>query len=419
MKTYAMMVLGCKVNDYEATYVREKLNRSYQEVDFKEKADIYIIFTCCVTNTAESKTRKFLHDARRNNPDAYIVAVGCMSQIKGDSSDFDDADLLIGSDQKDKMIDLILNETKGSRVHEKISTEFEELFVESYPKKSRAFLKIQDGCNQFCSYCIIPYARGRQRCARHEDVLKQAEILARTNKEIVLTGIHTGRYDDGEYDLHHLLKDLVQIEDLHTIRISSIEMNEVTDEIIGLMKENNKIAHHLHVPVQALNDTILSKMNRPYTLEEYIERISFIHEQIPGISIGTDLIVGFPYETDEIFEEYLDALKKIRFAFVHVFPYARKKGTVADTFDHQIDNHKKKERVRQIIDLQQKLTKEHKKTFIGKTVKVLIERNDEDCSYGYSREYIYTKVPGIYPVGEIINVTIESAENEVIAYVAE
>ncbi|MBR4462275.1 MAG: tRNA (N(6)-L-threonylcarbamoyladenosine(37)-C(2))-methylthiotransferase MtaB [Erysipelotrichaceae bacterium] len=419
MKTYAMMVLGCKVNDYEATFVREKLNRYYEEVDFKEKADIYVIFTCCVTNTAESKTRKFLHDARRNNPDAYIVAVGCMSQIKGDSADFEEIDLIIGSDQKDRMIDMILNQDKGSKVNDRISTDFEELFVESYPKKSRAFLKIQDGCNQFCSYCIIPYARGRQRSANHEDILKQAEILAKTNKEIVLTGIHTGRYDDGEYDLYHLLKELVKIEDLKTIRISSIEMNEVTDEIIQLMKDNEKIAHHLHIPVQALHDDILRKMNRPYTLDEYIERIGYIRKEIPDISIGTDLIVGFPYETDEIFKGYLDTLKQIRFAFVHVFPYARKKGTVADTFDHQLDNHTKKERVRRIIDLQQELTMEHKRSYIGKTVKVLIERNDETSSYGYSREYIYTKLPGIYPIGEIMDVTIESVQKEVIGHAAE
>ncbi len=419
MKTYAMMVLGCKVNDYEATYVREKLNPYYAEIDFKDKADLYIIFTCCVTNTAESKTRKFLHDARRNNPDAYIVAVGCMSQIKGGSDDFADVDLIIGSDQKDKMIEMILNHEKGSKVNESISKDFETLFVESYPKKSRAFLKIEDGCNQFCSYCIIPYARGRQRSANHKDILKQAGILSKTNKEIVLTGIHTGRYDDGEYDLYHLLNDLVLIEDLKTIRISSIEINEVTDEIIQLMKDNEKIAHHLHIPVQALDDEILKKMNRPYTMKEYLERIEDIRRQIPGISIGTDLIVGFPYETDEIFEGYLKMLETIRFAFVHVFPYARKKGTVADTFDQQIDQRTKKERVRKVLDLQQQLTQEHKRSFVGKTVKVLIEKNDDSCSYGYSREYIYTKVPGIYPVGELVDVTIESAMKEVIGHATE
>ena len=416
MKTYAMMVLGCKVNDYEATYVREKLNQYYEEISFKEKADLYVIFTCCVTNTAESKTRKFIHDARRKNPDAYIVAVGCLSQIKADSKDLEDVDLIVGSDQKDRLVDMILKETKGSQVHETISTEFEELYVESYPQKSRAFLKIQDGCDQFCTYCIIPYARGRQRCARHEDILMQAHILSRTNKEIVLTGIHTGRYHDGDYDLYHLLKDMTEIEGLETIRISSIEMNEVTDEIIQLMKENDKIAHHLHIPVQALDDRILSLMNRPYTLQEYSDRIAYIREQVPDISIGTDLIVGFPQETDEIFAEYPKRLKEIGFAFVHVFPYARKTGTVADRYDGQIDNRVKKDRVHKIIDMQAEITLAHKRSFIGKTVRMLVEKNDETSSYGYCRQYIYLKVPGIYPIGELIDVTIEAADmKEVLA----
>ena len=415
MKTYAMMILGCKVNDYEATYVREKLNRYYEEVDFKKKADIYIIFTCCVTNTAESKTRKFIHDARRQNPDAYIVAVGCLSQIKADSKDLEDADLLVGSDQKDQLVEMIVNETRGSQVHEQISREFEELAIETYPQKSRAFLKIQDGCDQFCTYCIIPYARGRQRCAKHEDVLRQAEILSRSNKEIVLTGIHTGRYHDGDYDLYHLLKDLTQIEGLETIRMSSIEMNEVTDDIIALMKENDKIAHHLHIPVQALDDRILSLMNRPYTLKEYTDRIDQIRQTIPGISIGTDLIVGFPHETEEIFASYPERLKEIGFAFVHVFPYARKTGTVADRYDGQIDNHTKKERVRTIIDTQAEITQAYKRSYLGKTVKMLVEKNDEHASYGYCREYIYLKVPGIYPIGSLIDVTIETVEKEVIA----
>ena len=162
MKTYAMMILGCKVNDYEATYVREKMNKHYEEVPFRQKADIYLIFTCCVTNTAEAKTRKFIHDARRNNPDAYIAAIGCLSQIKHDSEVFDDVDLVIGSDQKDRIVDLIMAQDRNCHVKQQVSSDFEHLYIESYPAKSRSFLKIQDGCNQFCAYCIIPYARGRE-----------------------------------------------------------------------------------------------------------------------------------------------------------------------------------------------------------------------------------------------------------------
>ena len=222
------MVLGCKVNDYEATYVRERMNRHFEEVSFKDPADIYLIFTCCVTNTAEAKTRKFIHDARRRNPDAYIAAVGCLSQIRPEHEVFSDVDLLIGSDQKDQIVDLILENRKTNLVKKEISPQFENLFIHSYPTKSRAFMKIEDGCNQFCSYCIIPYARGRQRSANHIKLLQEARELAAQHKEIVLTGIHTGRYHDGEYDLYHLLKDLCEIEDLQTIRLSSIEITEIS-----------------------------------------------------------------------------------------------------------------------------------------------------------------------------------------------
>ena len=415
MKTYAMMILGCKVNDYEATYVRENLNKYYDEVSFKDKADIYLIFTCCVTNTAEAKTRKFIHDARRNNPDGYVIAIGCLSQIKPDSEVFNDVDLIIGSDSKDRVVELILENTRGNLVNKEIGTEFEDLYIESYPMKSRSFMKIQDGCNQFCSYCIIPYARGRQRCADHEKVLEQARILARTNKEIVLTGIHTGRYDDGEYDLTMLLKDLCKIDGLKTIRLSSIEMNEITDEMIAMMKDGNKIAHHLHIPVQSCDDTILSLMNRPYTIEEYIERIKYIRSQIPGISISTDLIVGFPGEREELFDNTLNRIREIGFSFIHVVPYSRKSGTAADRMEGHLDGRIKKERLKKVMEIQKPLTMEYRKSFTGKSVEILVERNDDDHSYGYTKEYIYAKISGTYPVGDLISAKIVDVGEEVLA----
>ncbi|MBR2533385.1 MAG: tRNA (N(6)-L-threonylcarbamoyladenosine(37)-C(2))-methylthiotransferase MtaB [Erysipelotrichaceae bacterium] len=419
MKTYAMMILGCKVNDYEATYVRENMNKHYEEVPFKQKADIYLIFTCCVTNTAEAKTRKFIHDARRNNPDAYIAAIGCLSQIKHDSEVFDDVDLVIGSDQKDKIVDLITAQDRNCHVSDQVSSDFEHLYIESYPAKSRSFLKIQDGCNQFCAYCIIPYARGRERSGNHELLLKEARILAKENKEIVLTGIHTGRYRDGEYDLYSLLCDLCRIEGLETIRLSSIEMTEINDGIIDLMKHNAKIARHLHIPVQSCDNDILKAMNRPYTVEEYKNRINYIRSQIPDISISTDLIVGFPNETEERFENTLNQLKEIRFSFIHVFPYSRKTKTAADRMEGHVDPKTKKQRVRTVMDLEKDISAEFKKRFIGKRVRVLIERHDENCSYGYSKEYIYTRVNGVYEAGTILDVIIEKSEDEVIGNVAE
>ena len=417
MKTYAMMVLGCKVNDYEATYTRENMNKYFEEVSFKEKADIYLIFTCCVTNTAEAKTRKFIHDARRNNENAFIVAIGCLAQIKPSDKVFEDVDLIIGSDSKDELVSLILAEKKLNNVHEVISDNFEELYIESYPTKSRSFLKIQDGCNQYCSYCIIPYARGRQRSGNHNSLINQAKLLANKNKEIVLTGIHTGRYFDGEYNLFDLLKELSKIDNLETIRLSSIEINEISDEIIDLIKNNDKFAKHLHIPVQSCDNTILSLMNRPYTIEEYKDRINYIRSKINNISISTDLIVGFPNETDELFNNTLNNLKDIKFSFIHVFPYSRKTGTKADKMDNHIDPKIKKARVRQAIDLSSEYYLEYKKNFLDKTLKVLIERSDDEYSYGYSKEYIYTKVYGKHEIGNIIEVKIEKVDKEVIGRV--
>ena len=366
-----------------------------------------MIFTCCVTNTAEAKTRKFIHDARRNNPNAYICTVGCLSQIKADSEVFEDVDLIIGSDSKDKVVELIRANTKACLVKEPINPSFEELFIEKYQNKSRSFLKIQDGCNQFCSYCIIPYSRGKERSANHNHVIKQAIQLSKTSNEIVLTGIHTGRYNDGEYNLYMLLSKLIEIEDLKTIRLSSIEITEISDETLELMKNNNKLAHHLHIPVQSCSDSVLKAMHRPYTFSEFKSRIKYIRSEIPDISISTDLIVGFPNETDDEFEIVLNNLNKIKFSFIHLFPYSRKTGTVADKMDGHIDPKIKKERVRKVFELQKSITDEFKNSFIGKDVEILVERVIDERSYGYTKQYIYCVIDGIYNIGDIVKVNLK------------
>lgn len=413
MKTYAMMVLGCKVNDYEATYIREKMNQYFEETDFKNKADIYLIFTCCVTNTAESKTRKFFHEARRRNPEAYIVAVGCLSQIKGDTDDFKDIDLIVGSDKKDQILDMILEHESGYKVNKEISSDFEELYIEKYPTKSRSFLKIEDGCNQFCSYCIIPYSRGRERSADHNIIIKEAKELSRTNKEIVLTGIHTGRYNDGEYNLYQLLCELLKIDGLETIRLSSIEITEISDEIIELMKDNDKLAPHLHIPVQSCSNEILKAMNRPYTIKEYKDRICYIRNKLPKVSVSTDLIVGFPGEDDELFNETVNNINEIGFSFIHCFPYSRKNGTRADKMNNHVDPKIKKERVKKILELDHDLRKNFADQFMGENVRVLVERVKDGYSYGYSRNYFYVKVKGEYEIGSLIDVRITDNKDEV------
>lgn len=406
MKTLSALSLGCKVNDYESIFVIDSLKNDFKIVDFNTKADVYVIFSCCVTNTAEAKTRKMINKAKRLNKNAYICVVGCYPQTKIDNPIFKDIDLLIGSKYKDKIPEFIKNGVKGNYIEKLEDVRFESMFINDYPGKSRAFLKIQDGCNQFCSYCIIPYARGNERSEDHNKILKIANDLSKNYKEIVLTGIHTGRYNDNGYKLIDLLKDLIKIDNLETIRLSSIEMNEIDDEIIDLMSKSDKIAHHLHIPVQSLNDNILNKMNRPYSLKEYKNKIKYIRNKINDISISTDLIVGFAYEDDNIFNSFFKELDNINFSFLHVFPYSVKTGTKASLYECQIDEHIKKERVNKIYDYQYIITHNFNKSFIGKDLEVLIENNDGKYSYGYSKNYIYTKVNGVYDTGDIISVHI-------------
>lgn len=414
MKNLAILSLGCKVNDYESIYTLESLKDSFHIVDFNEFADIYIIFSCCVTNTAEAKTRKMIHKARRLNKNGFICVVGCFSQTKSKEPVFSDVDLIIGSKYKDKVPEFIKNGIKGNYVEDLNDLEFESMKINDYPGKSRAFLKIQDGCNQFCSYCIIPYARGNERSEDHNRILDIAKDLSKTYNEIVLTGIHTGRYNDNGYKLIDLLNDLLKIDTIKTIRLSSIEINEINDEIIDLMSSTNRIAHHLHIPVQSLNNEILYKMNRPYTIEEYIKRINYIRNKIEDISISTDLIVGFPYENDSIFNSYFDMLDKIKFSFLHVFPYSKKDGTKASNYESQIVEHIKKERVNKIYSYQENITNNFNRSFIGQNLLVLIENNDGEYSYGYSKNYIYTKIKGVYNTGEIIEASIKDIINNIL-----
>ena len=411
-KTFAVMTLGCKVNDYESTYIKSELLKDYKLVDFKDKADIYIIFSCCVTNTAEAKTRKFIHQARRNNPDGYIVVIGCLAQIKPNLEDFNEVNLIIGSTLKDKAVQYIKENVEGNKVQSLDNANFELLNLDTYPGKDRAFLKIEDGCNQFCAYCTIPYARGRERSADHIKIIEQAKKLSENFNEIVLTGIHTGRYNDNGYKLIDLLNDLINIEKLKTIRLSSIEITEINDEIIELMANNDKIARHLHIPVQSASNAILKSMHRPYTIDEFIGRVEYIRDKIKDISISTDLIVGFPGENDELFEETINNLNKIQFSFIHCFPYSRKTGTVADKMDNHIDPKIKKERAKIVSNIEKPISFKYQMSLINKNVDVLIERNINNKSYGYCKQYVYIELEGTYEIGSLVKARIVSVSSE-------
>lgn len=412
MKTYAMTVLGCKVNDFESNYLKELMDQDYQEVSFKEIADIYIIFTCCVTNTAESKTRKFIHQARRRNPNAYIVAIGCLSQAKKDEATFEEVDLVVGSKHKDKIKEYIDKQVIMNDVSDLDDVTFENLKTNNYLRKTRAFLKVQDGCNQFCSYCIIPYARGRERSAKLEDVVNQAQKLSLNSREIVLTGIHTGRYFDGKNHLVDLLKALETIDTIDTIRLSSIEITEISDDLLTFLSVSKKMAHHLHIPLQAGSDHVLKLMNRPYTTKQFIDRVNEIRAKISNVAISTDLIVGFPNESDEDFKQTLDFLNAIKFSFIHLFPYSRKAGTKADAMPGHISPTIKKQREQAVMEVQSLITKEFKKDSIGLCSEVFVEKCEEGYCYGYTKEYLYTKVKGCYNIGELIKIKLVDIEND-------
>ena len=405
-----MMVLGCKVNDYEAHYLQEQLDKDYIQVGFNEEADIYIIFSCCVTNIAESKTRKFIHRVKKEHPHAYTVVVGCYVQSKHDDEVFKDVDLLVGSSHKDQIKEYIDKMIKKDLYEKNISPCFEELFMSDYKGKTRSFLKVQDGCDQFCAYCIIPYARGRERSGEFNKLIAQAQRLSQHSKEIVLTGIHTGRYRDGEHDLADLIFELSKIKELSTIRLSSIEITEINDRIIKQM-QGGKLAHHLHIPVQAGSDHILKAMRRPYTISEFLDKIGMIRRAVPDILISTDLIVGFPGETDEMFEETLAFIKKAAFSFIHCFPYAKKSGTAASNMDDQVPGDIKRQRVKRVAELQTTITADILSRYIGKQVTVLTETYKAGFTSGHSKEYLPVSIMGKIDSGKLVKVRIINVKN--------
>ena len=407
--------LGCKVNAYEAESTARSLEQhGYRRVD-NDGADITIIYTCAVTNMAAQKSRKMIHRAKRNNPDSIIVVAGCYSQIDPDA--LKEADILIGTKHKSKLLDYLLEYEKN---HERIVDiekvdvlPFENMFVDQFDNQTRAYLKIQDGCNQFCTYCVIPFARGRERSMAVNDVLESVKMLQEKHSEIVLSGIHTGRYGrDIGMTLSSLLDELFAVSpENFRFRISSIEMTEIDDHLIELMKKDHRIARHFHIPLQSGCDTVLKRMNRPYTTKEFLERIEYIRKEIPGISISTDLIVGFPGETDEEFKKTCDFLKECQFSFLHIFPYSLRSGTKAASMEHQIDPKIKKNRAAICAEINEELYDKYKESYLDKEVTVLFEKNEDGYTFGHSSEYLPVLVKGEYPRSTFVKVKISELKN--------
>ena len=389
---FKIYTLGCKVNSYESQFYCEELEKlGYQQT--KEKADIYIINTCTVTNTAASKSRQKIHLAKKENENAIIVVVGCYVQVLDKKQREElNADLIVGAQHKKQLATIVDEYVHTGNKKDYVDTlekftNFETMPIACFESKHRAFLKVQDGCNQFCSYCAIPYARGRERSLQQQEVLSIAQsLVSKGHSEIVLTGIHTGRYHDGMCNLASLLKSLLEsTPEFVYYRISSIEITEVSDELIQLMQKNNRICHHLHIPVQSACNETLKRMNRPYTIEEFKERVQYIRSCIPDISISTDVIAGFVQESEEEFNTTLQNIKDIQFSFLHVFPYSKRNGTKASFMKGEINGNIKKERVNILLKLSKELREKDMVRF--NTVQVLIEDSNKNIYHGYTNQY--------------------------------
>lgn len=406
--------LGCKVNIYESELVTNILkNNNYTVVDFEDKADIYIINTCSVTNESDKKSRKMINRAKKNNPAAIIIVMGCYSQVNAEDID---VDIVLGNKDKSKIVEIIEEYIKTKQkkkiIYDLTKVDFEKMEITNFDSHTRAFVKIQDGCNAFCSYCIIPYVRGRVRSKDPEDVIKEVTTLVEKGyKEIVLTGIHTGRYGtDINTTLEELLNKLVNIPNIYRIRLSSIEINEITPGIKELLKENKVMAKHLHIPLQSGSNKILKLMNRRYNKEEFLSMVDNLKD-IPDISLTTDLIVGFPNEGEEEFNETIDTLKKIGFTKIHTFPYSKRKGTPAAIMDNQVSPEEKKKRVHRILDLSNKYEHNFYESKIGKIYDGVVEVHSNGTTIVHTSNFIPVIINDVVEEGTIVDVKIEKVEN--------
>ena len=408
--------LGCKVNIYESEFVTSLLkDAGFDVVSFSEEADVYIINTCSVTNEADRKSRKIISKARKENKDAIIVVMGCYSQVKSDDID---ADIIIGNKDKSKIVSLI-NECleKKNKIKDIYNLreidEFESMEINNFDNHTRAFVKIQDGCNAFCSYCIIPYTRGKIRSKKPKDVVREVTSLVNNGyKEIILTGIHTGKYglDLDNYTLCDLLKELIKIRGIYRIRLSSIEINELTDDILDLVSKSKIIARHFHIPLQSGSDKILKLMNRKYDLDYFVNRINKIRNIDKDISITTDLIVGFPSEDDNDFNDTINTLNNIKFTKIHTFPYSKRDHTKASVMSNQVDGNIKKKRVSMVLELSNSYEYQYYNKYIDSVMDGVSELKDDGTSIVHTSNFIPVIIKDKIDNNSIVKVKINKVE---------
>ena len=405
--TYKIFTLGCKVNEYESEVISELLeNHGYKKSD---NPDICIVNTCTVTNTADSKGRKLLRRLKREYPNAILIVMGCLVQNDKDDLSSLNYDIAIGNSDKLKIIDYIKDyQGQNAYVDDIYKAHFENMNLSNF-QRTRAYIKIEDGCDNYCTYCIIPFVRGHVRCKKHEDVISEAKRLIKNgHKEIVLTGIHTGHYYDGDYSFASLLKDLEKLPGLERLRISSIEITELDSEFLEVLKNSKVLVNHMHIPLQAGSDKILKDMNRKYDKNYFIDKINEIRKIRPNISITTDVIVGFPGETEELFKETIETIKKVNFTKIHVFPYSDRKGTKASRMEGHVAENIKKERVKTLLALSKKLELNYMEKYLNKVVTFIPETVKDGYLIGHTDNFILVKTLGSKElIGSLVNIKLE------------
>ncbi|MFC5557665.1 tRNA (N(6)-L-threonylcarbamoyladenosine(37)-C(2))-methylthiotransferase MtaB [Ureibacillus thermophilus] len=425
MQTVAFHTLGCKVNHYETEAIWQLFKEhGYERVDFEEQADVYVINTCTVTNTGDKKSRQVIRRAIRKNPDAVICVTGCYAQTSpAEILEIPGVDIVVGTQDRAKMLEYIEQYRKERQPINAVrnimkNRVFEEMDVPYFTDRTRASLKIQEGCNNFCTFCIIPWARGLMRSRDPQAVIKQAQSLVDAGYlEIVLTGIHTGGYgqDFKDYNLAMLLRDIeANVKGIKRLRISSIEASQLTDEVIDVLRNSNIIVNHLHIPLQSGSNTVLKRMRRKYTMEFFAERLNKLKEALPNLAITSDIIVGFPGETEEEFMETYNFVKEHKFAELHVFPYSKRTGTPAARMENQVDEEVKNERVHRLITLNDQLAKEYASRFEGEVLEVIPEEHVKEIGpnmlAGYTDNYLRVVFEGSSDlIGKLVKVKITKA----------
>jgi threonylcarbamoyladenosine tRNA methylthiotransferase MtaB len=400
-KKVALHNLGCKVNAYELEAMQEMLEKAgYEIIPFAPGADVYIINTCTVTNIADRKSRQMLHKARKMNPEAIVIAAGCYVQAQKNMENIDDAiDIVLGNNRKQDLLFVLENYKKGSGQEKDLISldkpvEYEELQLSSTGEHTRAYLKVQDGCNQFCSYCIIPYVRGRVRSRRKEEVLEEVLRLTKNGyQEFVLTGIHLSSYGvDCEDNLLELIKAVHEIEGVKRIRLGSLEPRIITEEFAQALGNMPKICPHFHLSLQSGCDATLMRMNRKYSAEEYLEGCRLLRKYFKNPALTTDVIVGFPQESEEEFEQSYKMIESVEFYETHIFKYSRRQGTRAAEMEGQVDEAVKTERSHKLIQLGKEKKQKYMKSFLGQQVEILFEETakiqGEEYWIGYTKEYL-------------------------------